>query len=137
MKKRSPLKKVIVIFFILFCMFFIATEAGIMKYLKEYGYGIKELPQTTMVYFHLSKGFTVEEIDGVSTFIGRHDYIYDRVFEKKGYYETDRLGSAGYYKKGEDKKGEHNFDFSIYSTDNWCHWFRVYQMNKDYTIEDF
>ncbi len=61
--KLTKIKKIILVLFILLGVFFVGTELCIMKYLKEYGYGIKELPQTTMVYFHLSKGFTVERAD--------------------------------------------------------------------------
>lgn len=78
------IKKIFVVLLILFVVFFIGTELCIMKYLKEYGYGIKELPQTTLVYFHMSKSFTVERVDDSNTvFIGRSDYIYDKVFDKK------------------------------------------------------
>ncbi len=137
--KFVKLKKVILTLIILFSIFFIATELCIMKYLKEYGYGIKELPQTTMVYFRLSNGFTVGQTEkGANIFIGRSDYIYDEVFEKKGYYEADRMGLDGFYNKvGEIKENDYTFDFWISSTNDWCHWFRIYYISKNYPIENF
>lgn len=131
------IKKIFVVLLILFVVFFIGTELCIMKYLKEYGYGIKELPQTTLVYFHMSKGFTVERIDDSHTvFIGRSDYIYDKVFDKKGYFESDMMGMDIFYSKKGEYKEDNHYDFSIFLSDDWCHWFRIYEIGK-YTIEDF
>jgi len=135
--KLTKIKKIILVLFILVAVFFVGTELCIMKYLKEYGYGIKELPQTTMVYFNLSKGFTVERTDdNHSVFIGRSNYIYDKVFDRKGYYESDRMGLDGFYsKKGEGREDNYH-DFSIVSSNDWCHWFRVYEISG-HTIEEF
>lgn len=131
------IKKIFVVLLILSVVFFIGTELCIMKYLKKYGYGIKELPQTTLVYFHMSKGFTVERVDDSHTFfIGRSDYIYDKVFDKKGYFESDMMGTDIFYSKKGEYKEDNHYDFSIYLSDDWCHWFRVYEIGR-YTIEDF
>ncbi|MDE6672040.1 MAG: hypothetical protein K2K16_07560 [Ruminococcus sp.] len=136
--KSKKLKKFVLTLIVLFSLFFIATEVCIMKYLKEYGYGIKELPQTTMVYFRLSNGFTVGETDSQTIFIGRSDYIYDKLFEKNGYYEADRMAMDGFYSKiGEIKENNHTYDFLISSSDDWCHWFRIYYIGKKYPIESF
>lgn len=136
--KSKKLKKFVLTLIVLFSLFFIATEVCIMKYLKEYGYGIKELPQTTMVYFRLSNGFTVGETDSQTIFIGRSDYIYDKLFEKNGYYEADRMAMDGFYNKiGEIKENNHTYDFLISSSDDWCHWFRIYYIGKKYPIENF
>jgi hypothetical protein len=32
------------------------------------------------------------------------NYIYDKVFDKKGYCESDRMGQVGFYKKGEKQQ---------------------------------
>lgn len=138
--KRKKLKISLLVFFILLlCVnFFIFTEIKIMTYLNEYGYGEDKLLQTTLVYFHLSNGFTVEENEEYSDFIGRHSDIYEDVVAKKGYYEADRMGNTAFYnKKGETKTNERTFDFSIFSTGDWCHWFRVYSITDGYKIEDF
>ena len=136
--KSKKLKKFVLTLIVLFSLFFIATEVCIMKYLKEYGYGIKELPQTTLVYFRLSNGFTVGETDSQTVFIGRSDYIYDKLFEKNGYYESDRMAMDGFYSKiGEIKENNHTYDFRIYLSDDWCHWFRIYYIGKKYPIESF
>lgn len=131
--------KISLLVLISFCVIFIVfTEINIATYLKRYGYGTKELPQATLVYFHLSEGFTVENDGEYSVFIGSHSYIYDYVFGEKGYYEADRMGNAGFYSKKDEKKGnDDTFDFSIISTGDWCHWFRVYELSGGYKIEDF
>lgn len=134
----TKIKKIIIIILILFAVFFTTTELFIMKYLTKYGYGIKKLPQTTLVYFHMSNGFTVDSDEKRNVFIGRSDYIYDKVFEKKGYYEADGMGLDIFYnKKGEVKENNHTFDLHLGLTDDWCHWFRIYTISQSYTIEDF
>lgn len=126
--------KIIIASLLLFLLYFIVTLIGINHYLNEYGYGINELPKTVAVYFNLSKGFTVEQKeDGESVFIGRHDYIYEDLLKKKGYYETDRYGAMGLYTKNE--KGEET-RIDILSTNDWCHWFRIYIIDGA-KIEDF
>lgn len=138
--KRIRLKNVFLALLVLCFVFFIFTELCILKYLREYGYGIKELPQTTLVYFRLSKGFTVgtNEVNQANIFIGRSEYIYEDVFEKNGYYEADRMGLDGFYHaKDEVKENENTHGFMIYSTRDWCHWFRIYQISRDYPIENF
>ena len=136
--KRKKIKIVLLALPILCVIFFLFTEMNIMKYLKEYSYGEEELLQTTLVYFHLSEGFTVGNEGEYSVFIGRHSDIYEDVVGRKGYYEADRMGTTGFYnKKGEIKEEEHIFDFTITSTEDWCHWFRVYKLSDGYKIEDF
>lgn len=136
--KFVKLKKVILTLIILFSIFFIATELFIMKYLKEYGYGIKQLPKTTLVYFHLSKGFTVSTEGKHSIFIGRDSYIYDDFLQKKGYYKSDQMGLVyAYRKEGKDYSADNVHEFHITASNDWCHWFRVYGIGGGYKIEDF
>ena len=137
---KATIKKAVKAGLIVLVIFFIITEGCIYSYLKLYGYGIDELLGTTLVYFHLSQGFTVNSSDEHSVFIGRHNYIYDEMFEENGYYQADRMGEVGFYNKaveGEEKKWVQPFDFNIISTSNWCHWFRVYELRGEYKIEDF
>lgn len=136
-KRKSTILKVFIVIIIIIIAYIGITIGGTYKYLKEYGYGINELPQTLAVYFHLSKGFTVEEKEGGdSIFIGRENWEnYDNVVEKRGYKEIERYGTAGLYKKGNSKNEE--YDFSITATEDWCHWFRIYIIDNDYKIEDF
>ena len=108
---RAAIKKAVKAGLIVLVIFFIITEGCIYRYLKLYGYGIDELLGTTLVYFHLSQGFTVNSWDEHSVFIGRHDYIYDEMFEKNGYYQVDRMGEVGFYHKAVQP-----FDFNIIST---------------------
>ncbi|MCI8641290.1 MAG: hypothetical protein HFJ59_05415 [Clostridia bacterium] len=127
-------KKVIILFAFLFLAYFVFTVINIKYYLKEYGYSIKELPKTIAVYFHLSKGFTVEQNENdKSIFIGRHNYIYDNVFKKNGYYNSERLGNSVIYIKNENGK---QIRLYVLSTDDWCHWFRIYKI-EGAKIEDF
>ncbi|MCM1506678.1 MAG: hypothetical protein NC177_06040 [Ruminococcus flavefaciens] len=131
--KLLKIKKIIAVILSILVVFFVATEMCILKYLKEYGYGINKLPETTLVYFHLSKGVTVR-CNGKdnSVVIGRHDYIYDDVFSEKGYSLSEQMGTVFYY------ENENNSDsFSCYLTDKWCHWFRIYELSPSYRIEDF
>lgn len=134
--KLSKVKKIVLIILSLFVLFFVATEMCILKYLKEYGYGISKLPETTLVYFHLSNGFTVNcNNKDNSIFIGRHDYIYDDIFSENGYSATDEI----FFRKGFYYKNDNNSSdsFWCYLTDDWCHWFRVYELSPTYKIEDF
>ena len=88
--KSKPLKKLLMIIAVIIAAFFVLTEACIYYYLKSYGYGIKELPQTTLVYFHLSKGFSVGK---GGAFIGRHSHkFYDELFEKRNTISPTKWG---------------------------------------------
>lgn len=134
-RKRTKLK----IFMSISCVLLLyigITIGGIYKYLKEYGYGVKELPQTVAVYFHLDDGFTVKEKEnGSSVFIGRENLLfYNDLIKKYGYREIDRLGTVFVYKK---EDSEEITDFTVSATGDWCHWFRVYVITNDYKIEDF
>ena len=131
------IKKIVTCILVVLVLYSTITIGGIYKYLKEYGYSAYALPQTLAVYFGLSNGFTVYEIPDseTSVFIGRHDYIYEELFNKYGYYEIDRMGLVGYYKKN-DSTSEY-YDFGIGSQNDLCHWFRIYRISKGYKIEDF
>ncbi|MDE6780715.1 MAG: hypothetical protein K2J40_04550 [Ruminococcus sp.] len=134
--KLSIVKKIVLVILSLFVLFFAATELCILKYLKEYGYGISKLPETTLVYFHLSNGFTVHcNNKDNSIFIGRHDYIYDDIFSENGYSMTSEVfcREAFYYKNDNNSSDI----FCCYLTDDWCHWFRIYELSPGYKIEDF
>lgn len=135
MKKILSRKNIIIIIAILlFLAYFVFTLININHYLNEYGYTIKELPKTVAVYFHLSKGFTVKQTrDNKYVFIGRHDYIYNNVLKKKGYYEHDRAGDMAIYTKNND---DGQSTLSILNSSDWCHWFRVYKITGG-KIEDF
>lgn len=132
--KKVIVRTVIIVVTLLFLTYFIVTLININHYLNEYGYGIKELSKTVSVYFHLSKGFTVEQNeDGKSVFIGRHDYIYDDILNKKGYYKFDMSGSLSIYTKiGYEEQSK----LYVLSTNDWCHWFRIYVIDGA-KIEDF
>ena len=133
--KAKPLKKLLIIIAAIIAVFFVSTEACIYYYLKSYSYGFKELPQTTLVYFHLSKGFSV---GNGGAFIGRHSFkFYDELFEEKGYYKSDQMGLVLYYKKTENKNEDYHHDFDLLCSNEWCHWFRVYELSDNMRIEDF
>lgn len=130
---KKAIRKVTIVVILLFLAYFIFTIININRYLNEYGYSNKELPKTLAVYFHLSKGFTVEQKeDNKFIFIGRHDDIYNDVLREKGYF-VERLGASSIY-----TKNENNEKSSIYilDTSDWCHWFRVYEIEGT-RIEDF
>lgn len=128
-------KKVIICIIFLILTYFLFTAIQINHYLNEYGYGIKELPKTVAVYFHLSKGFTVmQKENDTSVFIGRHDYnIYDKILAKRGYYRREKFGTSTIYMKNENQK---KFKLYVEATNNWCHWFRIYNI-RGAKIEDF
>lgn len=133
-RKRTKLKIFVTIIIVLFIVILIPI-GGIYKYLKEYGYGAEELPQTLAVYLHLDEGFTVKKEDGVSIFIGRENLLfYSDLVEKYGYREIEQSGNDLFCEKSE---GEEDTGFVIGATEDWCHWFRIYVINNDYKIEDF
>lgn len=132
--KTGRVKKALTATAILIALFFVLTEACILYYLKSYGYGIKELPQTTLVYFHLSEGFSVGDS---GCFIGRHSDIYTELIEDKGYYCSDQMGLVKYFKMDENKNEDYHHDIVITYTDDWCPWFRVYYFDDNVRIEDF
>ncbi|MBR1750452.1 MAG: hypothetical protein IJ740_06135 [Ruminococcus sp.] len=133
--KEKPLKKLLMIIAVIIAAFFIFTELCIYYYLKTYGFGIKELPQTTLVYFHLSTGFVAEENDDMKTVIGGHsiDAIEDKL-EKDGYYMYEQMGLDQFYKKNENKDKPNHYDLWISCGNEWCHWFRVYYTDKDFEL---
>lgn len=130
-------RRLVFCFIAVLLLYMTVTVGGIYKYLKEYGYSAYALPQTLAVYYGLSDGFTIYEIpdSDTSVFIGNHNYIYEKIFNKHGYHEVDRLGLVGYYKKDDNSKEA--YDFEITSQNEWCHWFRIYRINKGFKIEDF
>ena len=131
-------KKILICIMAIISVLFIIVEFSIYTNLRAYGYGLSELPKTTLVYLRISKGFTVSTDERCSTFIGRHSYIYDDLFKEKGYYEYDQMGMDYFYRK-DDKvySSDNRYEFCVMLTDDWCHWFRVYKIDADYKIENF
>ena len=130
-------KRILITVMILLSVYFIFVEIFIYMNLKSYGYGLKELPKTTLVYFHLSNGFTVRTEENYTVFIGRHSYIYDDVLHEKGYYASEQMGMDHFYRiEGKEYSGDNVHEFCISDTNDWCHWFRVYHMSSKRKIED-
>ena len=122
---------------IIFILVILVIVGGTYKYLREYGYTVYALPQALSVYFGVSEGSTIYEILDCesSIFIGKSDYDYSWFFQKHGYDQVDRYGSVVYYKK-QDSINEF-YDFVVWSTDNWCYFFRLCSIGNGYKIEDF
>ncbi|SEL50723.1 hypothetical protein SAMN02910353_02767 [Ruminococcus sp. YRD2003] len=136
--KAKRIKRILIISLTVLAFLLILVEYFIYENLKSYGYGVKELPETTLVYLHLSDGFTVSTEENHSVFIGRHSYIYDDLLQKKGYYKSDQMGLVySYRKEGKDYKADNVHEFHITASNDWCHWFRVYDMSGGYKIEGF
>lgn len=109
--------------------FMIFTICNIIQKLDEYGLGKDKLPQTLAVYFHLSKGFTIDEGTKGTVFIGRHNYIYTDIMKKNGYSLSEQLGN-GYWYENKEKNV-----VTIVAENEWCHWFRLYSFSEK--IENF
>lgn len=120
----------VVLAVILMAVLFI--EGSILRELINCGYGLAELPKTTMVFLHISSGFTTDKRpeDEQIEFIGRSRDFYDEYFEKKGYHKVYDLDGVDYYGKGEDS------DFGIKAVGK-NKWFAVYKISEDHPIEDF
>lgn len=111
--------KVIVGILVLFALFCAYVSYDINNYLKSYGYGTSELSKTLMVYFHLSKGFTVKKVDDEKTiFIGSSNHtIYNDIFFKNGY-TCGKSGNMIMYEK--------NGDIIRMFEEEENHWFQIY-----------
>ena len=130
---KTWIKPILVIFAIV-VLFIGINSICIYKYLSEYGYGIKELPQTVAVWLRLSDGFTVEVNDDednnhFTLFIGR-SYLqyYIKKYEKAGY-TAEQEGSSIIV--DENNSQDDKLHISIGGMDEWCHWFRVYSLFTD------
>ena len=130
---KTWIKPILVIFAIV-VLFIGINSICIYKYLSEYGYGIKELPQTVAVWLRLSDGFTVEVNDDednnhFTLFIGR-SYLqyYIKKYEKAGY-TAEQEGSDISIDKSNSQ--DDKLYISIGGMDEWCHWFRVYSLFTD------
>lgn len=108
--------------------FMIFTICNIIQKLDEYGLWKDKLPQTLAVYFHLSKGFTIDEGTKGTVFIGRHN-IYTDIMKKNGYSLSEQLGN-GYWYENKEKNV-----VTIVAENEWCHWFRLYSFSEK--IENF
>lgn len=113
---------------------FVFIEGCIAKALFDNGYGLEELSGTSMVFFHISKGYTVDTTDGgkMSVFIGRSKNTYREYFADKGYKSIYEYDGVTYY----GKNGKES-DFGFKETDVSCFWFTVYEISSDYPIESF
>ncbi len=135
-KKKISFGKIISFILLVIVIAFCINAGCILYYLNNYGYGVKELPQTLSVYFKLSDGFTVKESkDGTSYFISGENFMSecDELLEKHGYEKVDMKSSVLYFSKQGSESEKH--DFSIKGTDDDCYWFRVYKIDNDYKIE--
>ena len=136
---KKWIKPILVILAIVM-LFIGANSVFIYKYLNEYGYGIKELPQTVAVWLGLSDGFTVQvnndEEYHSTLFIGRSyfDY-YIKKYEKAGYTAIQEGSDISI-----DSKSDKSH-ISIGGMEEWCHWFRLYIISTDdgdiVKIEDY
>lgn len=126
-------KKLAGVFFAVVLMAVLFVEGSILRALVDCGYGMAELPKTTLVYLKISKGFTTDKSaeDGMIEFIGSSKDNYEELFEKKGYRRMYSLDGMDHYgeKDGED------YDFAVSCTEKNS-WFAVYRISEDYPIED-
>ncbi|WP_139199745.1 hypothetical protein [Ruminococcus albus] len=127
-------KKLAGVFFAVILMAVLFVEGSILRALVECGYGMAELPKTTLVFLKISKGFTPDghAEDGMVEFIGSSKDTYEEYFDKKGYRRMYSLDGVDHYGKtdGDD------YDFAISCTEKNS-WFAVYKISEDYPIEDF
>ena len=129
---KTWIKPILVIFAIV-VLFIGINPICIYKYLSEYGYGIKELPQTVAVSLRLSDCFTVEvndDEDSHSTlFIGHSDIQdYIKKYEKAGY-TAEQEGSDISIDKSNSQ--DDKLHVGIGGMEEWCHWFRIYILYTD------
>lgn len=130
---KTWIKPILVIFAIV-VLFIGINSICIYKYLSEYGYGIKELPQTVAVWLRLSDGFTVEVNDDednnhFTLFIGRSDIQdYIKKYEKAGY-TAEQEGSDISIDKSNSQ--DDKLHVGIGGMEEWCHWFRIYILYTD------
>lgn len=125
-------KRIAGVIFAVILMAVLFVEGSILRALVDCGYGMAELPKTTLVFLGISKGFTTDDSteDDMSVFIGSSKDIYGEYFEKKDYHKVYDLDGVDYYGKGEDS------DFGISCTEKNT-WFGVYKISEDHPIEDF
>lgn len=129
--------KLIVVIFTILLGYICVNSAIIYNYLREYGYGINELPKTVAVWMRVSAGFTVAESDNADFFIGRsYSGYYKKMCEKKGYY-VEQMGRDMTATNSQKRYESIYFGPDI---DVWCHWFRLYEICSDdgkITIDEF
>lgn len=127
-------KRIAGVIFAVILMAVLFVEGSILRALVDCGYGMAELPKTTLVFLGISKGFTTDDSteDDMSVFIGSSKDIYGEYFEKKGYRRVYDLDGVDHYSK---KDGE-DYDFAFSCTEKNT-WFGVYKISEDHPIEDF
>ena len=135
---KKILKRIGITMICLLAAFFVFTEICIYRYLKEYGFGAGELFKTTLVYLHISDGFTVNDGEEETRFIGRSNgkTYYAKLIADCGYdrYGEDD-GNSHFAPEGKSRDDEESFELWFF--DDWCHWFRVGHLNGGHKIEDF
>ncbi|MBO5408729.1 MAG: hypothetical protein J6A61_04960 [Clostridia bacterium] len=130
-------KRVGICFLVTVLLMMGVVAGGTYYYLKEYGYTIYALPKALAVCLGFSDGYTIYDIPESETtvFIGKSRGDYNWFFQSRGYDEVERFGTVAYYKKQDSTKEA--YDFAVWSSDDWCWFFRLYRIGKGYRIEDF
>lgn len=124
-------KRIFGVVFAVILMVVLFVEGSILRELVNCGYGLAELPKTTMVFLKMNKGFTVSNRseDGKIEFIGSSKDNYGDYFSKKGYHLVYDMDGVKYYGKGEDS----DFGIAVKEKNSW---FAVYKISEDHPIED-
>lgn len=124
-------KRIVGVVFAVILMIVLFVEGSILRALVDCGYGMSELPKTTLVFLKISKGFTTDRSprDEKIEFIGSSKDNYSEYFKKKGYHLVYDMDGVKYYGKGDDS------DFGI-AVEEKNRWFAVYKISEDHPIED-